>query len=404
MIIKNPSKFLGNEELYLKKVLNSDSWSATGGTWTEKLEEEFAKKFHSEYAIAFNSGTSTMHAALLAFGVKPGDEVISPSISVIMNASTTVHANAIPVFADVNEDTFTIDPFDIERKITKKTKAIMVVSVYGLPCNMDEITSIGNKYGIPVLEDNAECFLSTYKGKMTGTIGDMGSYSFEDSKHMSCGEGGMLITNDENLALKARKIGNHGFRNLKSGSGRIKQDMDVFQNPNFKRHDQIGWNYRLPEFNSAIALAQLERLEELIQYRVKTAEIFLDVISNCDYLVPQITPKGYTNSYWALGVKYTGEEVIGLSWQDFRKEYIKAGGDGFYGAWSVPYNEPVFKSGAFKNVNPDIYEKVSYKNTQCPIAEKIQKQLMVFKTNYRSIKYAEKKAKSLKGLIKKYKA
>jgi len=401
--MKNPSKFLGNELEYLKKVLHSDSWSATGGSWTEKLELEFAEKFESEYAIAFNSGTSTMHAALLAFGIEPGDEVISPALTVIMNTSSTIHANAVPVYADINPKTFSIDPSDIERKITPKTKAINVVSIYGLPCDMDRIMSLAKKHNLFVLEDNAECFLSRYKNKMAGTFGDMASYSFEDSKHLSCGEGGMLITDNENLALKARKVGNHGFKNLQSTSGRIKQDLNVFQNPMYKRHDTIGWNYRLPEFNSAIALAQLERLDQLVDYRVKTAEIFIDIMKECDFLIPQKTPKCCTNSYWALGVRYEGEKSIGLSWEDFRLEYIKAGGDGFYGAWSVPYLEPVMQDRNFVKLNPEIYNNIEFDKGICPNAEEIQKKLMVFKTNYRSLELAEQKADALKKIIMKYK-
>lgn len=401
--MKNPSKFLGNELKYLKKVLKSESWSATSGSWTEKLEVEFAKKFESKYAIAFNSGTSTMHAALLAFGIEPGDEVISPALTVIMNTSTTIHSNAVPVYADINPKTFSIDPVDIEKKITPKTKAINVVSIYGLPCDMDPIMDIAKKHSLFVLEDNAECFLSSYKSRMTGTLGDMGSYSFEDSKHLSCGEGGMLITNNEDLALKARKIGNHGFKNLQSTSGRIKQDLNVFQNPMYKRHDTIGWNYRLPEFNSAIAMAQLERLDELVEYRMKTAEIFIETMMECDYLIPQKTPRSCTNSYWALGVKYEGEKSIGLTWEKFRMEYIKAGGDGFYGAWSVPYLEPVMQKRNFVKLNPSVYGNIKYEIGMCPIAEEIQQKLMVFKTNYRSIEYAEKKANALKKVINKYK-
>ena len=258
--MKNPNKYDGNELKYIKQVLEAESWSATEGSWTGNLEKEFARKFSANHGIAFNSGTSTLHAALEAVGVRAGDEVISPAFTVIMNTSSTLHANAIPVYADVLEDRYTIDPEDIERKITPRTKAISIVSIYGLPCEMDEIMHISNKYGIPVIEDNAECFTSTYKGRPTGTIGHMASYSFENSKHMSCGEGGMLITNDENLAKLARKVGGHGFKNLQADEGRVKLDLDVFQNPNFKRHDALGWNYRLSEFLSAIALAQLENL------------------------------------------------------------------------------------------------------------------------------------------------
>jgi len=396
--MKNTNKYLGNELEYISKVLNSEQWSSTEGSWCGKLEREFANKFGMNHGIAFNSGTSTMHTALVALGIKPGDEVISPALSVIMNTSTTIHANAVPVYADILEDRFTIDPEDVERKITSKTKAIMIVSVYGLPCEMDEIMHISRKNGIPVIEDNAECFLSRYKGKMVGSFGNVSSYSFENSKHLSCGEGAMIITNDTELAIMCRKVGGHGFKNLQADEGRIKANLDVFQNPDYKRHDEIGWNYRLSEFLSAIALAQLERLDELVKMRKESAEIFLDVINDYDFLVPQFTPDYSDNSYWALGVKYE-QDKTGISWYDFRKVYVDNGGDGIYGAWSVPYLEPVMSDGNFRKRFPKIYENVSYAKGSCPMAEEVQSKLMVFKTNYRNLELAQEKANILRNTI-----
>jgi len=397
----NPIKYLGNELEYLKKVLEGETWSATEGSWNNALEKAFAEKFNARYAVALNSGTSTLHAALIAAGVEPGDEVISPAITVIMNTSSTIHANAIPVYADVNPETFTVDPTDIERKITKKTKAIQVVAVYGLPCDMDPIMEIAKEHNIVVIEDNAECFLSTYKGKLTGTIGHMASYSFENSKHISCGEGGVVITNNEKYAEIVRKVGGHGFKNLRAEEGRIKLNQDVFQNPNYKRHDEIGWNYRMPEFNAAIALAQLERLDYLVEMRVKAANMLIEVMSTCDYLKPQKTPTGYTNSYWSLGVVYNGFESIGVTWEEFRKAYINEGGDGFYGAWSVPYLEPVIAERKFVKRCPEIYKNINYEQGLCPVAERIQPQIMQFKTNYRAPEIIEKKAESLLKTIRK---
>ena len=397
--MQNPNKFLGNELQYIKKVLNAESWASTGGSWTGKLEQSFAEKFESKYAIAFNSGTSTMHAALLALGVKPGDEVISPALSVIMNTSTTIHAHAIPVYADIDPLTFTIDPDDIERKITNKTKAIMVVSVYGLSADMDRIMDISRKYNLPVIEDNAECFLGYYKNKLVGTFGEVSSYSFEDSKHISCGEGGILTTDNEHVAEICRKVGNHGFKNLSAKEGRVKLDLDVFQSPNFKRHDLIGWNYRLSEFSSAIALAQLERIDELVDMRIETAKIFMDRMEGVDYLTPQMSKYDAKNSFWALAVKYDGHDKRGLSWEDFRKRYIELGGDGFYGAWSVPYLEPVISNRKFVDINPDLYQSINYVKGLCPVAEDIQQKLMIFKTNYRDLDLAKNKADILQKLI-----
>jgi len=398
----NPSKYLGNEIEYLKKVLQGESWSATGGNWTNNLEREFSKRFGAKYAVALNSGTSTLHAALEAAGVGPGDEVISPAITVIMDSTATFHANAIPVYADVNPKTFTMDPEDVAKKITKKTKAIIPVAVYGLSPDMDPIVDLAKKHNLVVIEDNAQAVLSYYKNKLLGTIGHMASFSFENTKHISCGEGGMIITNNEKYAESVRKIGGHGFKNLRAEEGRVRLNHDVFQDPDYKRHDVLGWNYRLSEFNSAVALAQLERVDELVELRKRSAAIFMNVMSMCDYLTPQETPANYVNSYYTLGVVYDGLDKIGVSWRDFRKSYIDEGGDGIYGAWSVPYLEPMVAERQFVKRCPWVYETVSYTKGLCPVAERIQPRIMQFKTNYRDIEVAEKKAKILEAIIKRY--
>lgn len=387
------TKYFGNEASYIDKVLNSEEWSATSGNWNNTLEKEFSKRFDTKYAISFNSGTSTIHAALKAVGVNSGDEVISPALTVIMDTTATFHANAIPVYADVNPQTFIIDVNDIERKITPKTKAIIVVTLYGLSVDMDPIMKLARKHNIAVIEDNAQCVSNKFSG-------DFASFSFENTKHISCGEGGMLITNNEIYAERARKIGGHGFKNLRAVEGRVRLDKDVFQDPNYKRHDVLGWNYRLSEFNAAIALAQLENLNVLTNLRVESANMFMDVMNECDYLIPQVTPKGQCNSYYTLGVIYNGEEKIGVSWKDFRAEYVKRGGDGIYGAWSVPYLEPMMSERTFVSHYPEIYKDISYKQGICPIAEAIQPKLMQFKTNYKDVEVVKEKVKYLKDTIK----
>jgi perosamine synthetase len=401
--LNNPSKYLGNELEYLKKVLQAESWSATGGSWTQTLEKEFAKKVGVEFGVAMNSGTATLHAALEAGGVGPGDEVISPALTVIMDSTATFHANAIPVYCDVVEETYNMDPKDLESKITPRTKAIIPVSLYGLPCDMDPIMAIAKKHNLIVIEDNAQTILSTYKGRQTGTIGHMASYSFENTKHISCGEGGMILTNDEKLAENVRKIGGHGFKNLRASEGRIRLNQDVFQNPNYKRHDMLGWNYRMPEFNAAVAMAQLERIDFLVDMRIKSARLLMEVMATCDFLKPQKTPSDCTHSYYTLGVTFEGQASLGISWEEFRLEYLRQGGDGIYGAWSVPYLEPMIATRQFASRAPDIYKNVSYKEGLCPVAERVQKKLMQFKTNYRDMTLLEKKVDSLHKTIKKFK-
>jgi perosamine synthetase len=400
--LENPSKYLGNELKYIQKVLQSESWSGTSGNWNQTLEIAFAEKIGTRYAVALNSGTATLHAGLVAGGVGPGDEVISPGLTVMMDTTATLHANAIPVYADIDPDTFNIDPQDIARKITPKTKAILPVSIYGLSPDMDPIMALAKQHNLLVIEDNAQSLLNTYKGKSVGTIGHMSSYSFENTKHLSCGEGGILLTNDEKLAEMARKIGGHGFKNLKAEEGRIRLNSDVFQHPDYKRHDELGWNYRLPEFNAAIVLAQLERAEELVNLRIQSANLFIEIMNETDYLIPQKIPEGYTHSYYTLGVRYCGENSIGVSWQNFRKAYVDAGGDGIYGAWSVPYLEPLMTDRKYIKRCPCDYDKLVYGLGLCPIAEKVQRELMQFKTNYRDLQFAEIKAEILRKVIKQF--
>lgn len=401
-MIVNPKKYIGNELEYLKKVLDGESWSATGGSWTIGLERAFSSRIGTKHGVAFNSGTSTLHAALEAVGVGAGDQVISPALTVIMDTSATFHANAIPVYCDVDEKTFNMDPTKLESLISDRTKAIIAVALYGLSPDYDKIIEIAKKHSIPVIEDNAQAILSMYKGKTLGTIGDVASFSFENTKHISCGEGGMILTDNEEIAEKCRKLGGHGFKNLSADDGRVRLNSNMFQNPSYKRHDALGWNYRMPEFTAAVAYAQLERVDELVQLRKDSAKLFIEVMDGCDFLVPQFTPEGYENTYYSLGVRYLGEEQLGVSWADFRKKYIEMGGDGYYGCWSVPYLEPVITNRVFARRLPDIYKDVYYEEGLCPVAERIQKQIMQIKTNYRNMDLAKQKADVLYKLIREY--
>jgi perosamine synthetase len=373
-------RFGGNELKYLAKVLEGEHLTATSGSWTHELEQQFAKKMGSKYAIAFNSGTSTLHAALVAVGVKRGDKVIVPALGPIMTSAAVIHASAIPVFADVQESTFNIDPADVARKMAPDVKAIIGVHLYGLPCDMDALKS----FGVPVIEDCAQALLATYKGKYAGTIGAFGSFSFENSKHISCGEGGMLITDDENLALLARRIGGHGFIGLTAESGRVKGDKEIFQSPSYKRHAKIGWNYRMSELQAAVALAQLERVDELVKARMKSGELLAQAaFAHEDIDMQEIED----NSYWSFAMQYFGD------CKDFRERFIKAGGHPFYGAWSCPFDEPAFAG----IIDSRIGDRPHPAN--CPVAERIQPQIMQFKTSWLDIDDARKQAVILKGVL-----
>jgi len=391
-------KYTGNELKYLKMVL--DGHPAEHGTWCKTLEKKFSDFFECKYAIAMNSGTATLHAALEALGVGAGDEVITPALTVIMDTSTIIQCNAIPVYADVDPETFVIDPEDIERKITPSTKAIIVVTLYGAVCDMGRINEISEKYNIPVIEDHAQCLLSQHKGNRVGVSNSFSSWSFENAKQMSCGEGGILLTNDENLAMSARKVAGHGYKNLSADGGKIKfSNQYDFQDPDFERHDSLGWNYRLSEFSAAIALAQFEDLEKKIEMRKSVANLFLQAIGECDYLTPQKVLYNSVHSYYTLGVRYDGDTHMGVIWQEFRDKYVELGGDGYYAAWKNPYLEPLMYNREYVKRYPEIYSNVSYQKGICPVAEELQPRLMQIKTNYRNLGIAKNKAAALRKTI-----
>ncbi|PJE51053.1 MAG: histidine kinase [Candidatus Yanofskybacteria bacterium CG10_big_fil_rev_8_21_14_0_10_36_16] len=401
-------RFRGNELRYVKEVLDSGFGSSTSGNMNQRLESEFTKRFGVKYAITSTSGTTTLNQALTAFGVGPGDEVIVPSITVVSCAFAVLYNRAKPVFADVDPDTFLMDPKDVERKITKKTKAIMPVHLYGQVCDMDAIMKIAKKYNLYVLEDCAQCYLGTdEKGRIGGTIGDVGSFSFENSKHLSTGDGGILITNNEKFAERMRKFGCLGYKNVKAVNGQVRKGKDSFQDPKYERHDSLGWNHRLPEVAAAVGLAQLEKIDYLVSKRREIAQKYLKAIkeTKCDWLIPQKVPKGYNNSYWTLAIRYEGEEKLGVSWYDFRKKFMEFGGDGIYASWVPLYKEPVIKmlnrSGKyFPGFNLKDKELIGFANNiKCPNTEKIQPQLMQFTTNQGIEKDMKKQVNALKKAI-----
>jgi perosamine synthetase len=363
-------RFEGNERKYLDETLLTGFSAGASGTMNERLEQSFAAKHGQKFAITANSGTSTLHMALYAFGVGPGDEVIIPALTVAMCGFAVCQCGATPVYADVKEDTFLMDPVDVEKTITKKTKAIMPVHIYGLMCDMEAIMAIAKRHNLHVVEDCAQCFLAKDdKGSVCGTVGHVGSWSFENSKHLSTGDGGIVTTDDEAIALKMRQFGGVGFQNLTATRGKVRIDRDKFQNPDWERHNIIAYNYRLPELCAAVGLAQLERLEHFVELRQKMGDCYTSAImeSGSDILVPQKIPAGYVHSYYTYGALFNGGKY-GVKWQEFRKKYIEFGGDGIYAAWQTVNNEPAFKDN-----------KIGWGTVS--VAEKLQKNMMQFTTN-----------------------
>ena len=392
-------KRIGDKERqYVTEVLDGGFRSSMGYKMTRRLEEAFAEKFESKYAIAFCNGTATLHIALEAAGVGLGDEVIVPPLTMSSTTFGVLHANATPVFADVDPDTFVISAESIEKCITPRTKAIIVVSLFGLAPDFDKINAIAKKHNLAVIEDDAQCFLGRYKGKMVGTLGDISSFSFQSSKHMTSGEGGMLITQDEELADKIRKYSCLGYASVGTKKGKISKT-DI-QDPDYCRHISLGWNYRMSDVCSAVALGQVEHLDELVDMRKKSAKIFAEAIEGNGLLVSQKTGPEYENAYWAFVTKIADPDV---DWRAFRDKYLELGGDGIYAAWKLTYQEPFFRNMTFLRREGLLNEGVNYNDGICPVAEALQPRLLQFKTNYYDLEVAKVKADLLAKTIKYFK-
>jgi len=379
------------DELELEYVKEAIDTGLTG-VMTKRFEARFAEKFDSKYAIAVNSGTSALHAALLALGIGPGDEVIVPPLTFIATTYAVLYVGAIPVFADINSETFNIDPGLIEEKITHRTKAIVTVSLYGLPPEMNSIMDIAKRYKLRVLEDNAQCVLGKYENKIAGTIGDISIFSLQRSKHLTTGDGGVIITSDESLAEKCRKFADLGYRTLTAKSITNEDIKEKIQQPDFKRHDLIGYNFRMPEVCAAMGLAQLDKIDDLIQKRIKIAKLYIAAVKDCKWLTSQSVASNIRHSYWAFTLKLDTDN-FNISWQSFRECFMKNGGKSFYGAWKLSYLEPSLLGMEFSNIN------ITYKEGLCPVAESIQPKLIQLKTNFESIKTAEQQALILSETI-----
>lgn len=384
-IMKKSLRITTKESMYLEDVLRNGFPGSSEISYVKKLEELFAEKFQSEFAISFCNGTATLHAALHAAGIQPGDEVVVPPLTMASTSLAVLHQGAIPVFADIDPETFTISPESVKERISSRTKAIIPVSIYGLSPDMDPIMKIAEERKLTVIEDNAQCFLGKYKEKIVGSIGHMASFSFQNSKHITCGEGGIVITSDEKSAERIRRFSSLGYGLVAAKPGASKIDKKSLVRPDFKRHTDFGYNYRLSELCAAVAYAQLERLEEFVSWRERCAHAFEEVINSCSWLKAQMTPYGYKHTYWAYTIRLDNEAV---NWQDFYDQFAGFGGEGFYGAWSLTYLEPYF-------------EKIGLGvKGLCPTAEKIQPYLIQLKTNYMKEEDIKKQAEALNKTIR----
>ena len=273
----------GNEKKYVDECLDS-TWISSKGKFGQKFEEEFSKYIDIKCATTVSNGTVALHLTLLALGISNGDEVIVPTLTYIASVNSISYTGATPVFVDSLKDTWQMDPKDIEIKITPRTKAIMVVHLYGHPCKMEEICRIAKKNNLFIIEDCAESFGSKYSGKYVGTFGDIAAFSFFGNKTVTTGEGGMVATNDKVLHERVVHFKGQG----------LAEHREYW-------HDVIGYNYRMTNICAAIGLAQLERADNIIEKKRKIAKWYQEYLKDLPVVCP-IEAANAISTYWIYNI------------------------------------------------------------------------------------------------------
>lgn len=326
--IANP--IIGDEEIEaVTEVLKSGMLAQ--GAVVEEFQEKFAQYCEAKYGIATSSGTTALHTALVACGVEPGDEVITTPFTFAATSNSVLYSGAKPVYADIDEKTFNLDPEKIEEKITDKTKAILPVHLYGQPADLNPMLELAEKYDLKVIEDAAQAHGSTYHGKKIGSIGDAGCFSFYPTKNMTTGEGGMVTTNDEELAEKASMIRAHGES---------------------KRYEQslLGYNYRMTNIGASIGLVQLKNIEKFNEKRNENAKYLSDGMNSIDGITTPIIDDNVTHVFHQYTIQVSKDRD---AFKDFLTE--KGIGTGVHYP-IVLYKQPYYQSMGITG--------------NCPVAEK----------------------------------
>lgn len=324
--------------------------SFLGGPYVKKLEGMIRDYFKVRFAITVNSATAGLHCALAALNLKSDDEVIVPPYTMSATVSAVLMAGATPVFADICDDDFCLDPVQVEKAVTKHTKAIMVVHLFGCPAKMDKIKAIAKKYKLALFEDCAQAPGALYKKQYVGTIGDAGIFSFNQHKTITTGEGGFIITNDDKLALKMQLIRNHGEAVIE-GMGLDDSFAHIF-----------GYNYRMTELEAAVGAAQFPRLDKLNSHRIELAEYLKKQLSQFKGLTFHKSGKGTKEVYFLLAIKVDPRQ-LGIT-RDQLVDALNAEGIPFGKGYVKPlYLLPVFQKNAHK--------KNRYKPGICPVVERL---------------------------------
>ena len=326
-------------------------------------EQLFLEYHNTKYAVAFNSATAALHAAVVACGVQPGEEVITTPYTFTSSATCALMNNAIPVFADVKPDTFNINPAEIEKNISPLTKAIIPVHLFGASADMDEIMNVAKKNNLKVIEDCAQAPGAKYKNKLVGTIGDCGIFSLTENKNITSGEGGVLITDNEEIAEICRLIRNHGEAVIASQKKRTYKSLI------------LGYNYRMTEVDAAIGVEQFKKLDYFNKERNKLANYLTKGLMKFDGLsVPEVSEGDY-HAYYIYAILYD-EEKTGIE-RNLFVEALNAEGIPF----GAGYVKPLYYSPIYHENKPFIYKyyqgNADYSPGLCPVTEKLHNKELI---------------------------
>tara|TARA_B100001123_G_scaffold448026_1_gene607513 strand:+ start:1142 stop:2266 length:1125 start_codon:yes stop_codon:yes gene_type:complete len=343
----NEPYLFGNEKKYLLKCLK-DGYISSSGKFVKKFEEKFAKRVNRKFAISVSNGTAALQLAFEALNIKKKEEVILPSFTIISCVLPVIRSGAIPVLVDSDPNTWNMDVSKIEKKITSRTRAIIAPHIYGLPIDMDPLLKIAQKYKLKVIEDAAEVLGLKYKNKECGSFGDVSTFSFYANKHVTTGEGGMIVTNNPQIAEKCKSLRNLCFNNKKR----------------FVHYD-LGWNYRFTNMQAAVGIAQLEKLNQFILKKRKIGKIYNKGLSKIKaFNIPLERKKYAQNIYWVYGIVIKKNSTISLD--ILMRKLKKYGVDTRNFFWPL-HKQPILKKmGFFKNIKLPVAEHLSKNGLYIP--------------------------------------
>ncbi|EFQ24232.1 DegT/DnrJ/EryC1/StrS aminotransferase [Aminomonas paucivorans DSM 12260] len=292
------------EKEYLCRCVD-ENYVSTVGPFVGEFEERFAAYVGCARAVSVQSGTAALHVALMVSGVGPGDEVICPALTFVATANPILYVGAVPVFVDVDPETWTLDPRGVERAITPRTKAVLPVHLYGVPCAMDELGELARRHGLTVIEDATESLGATYQGRMTGTFGHLGCFSFNGNKVLTTGGGGMIVTDDDELG------------------GRIKHLVNQARDPQKGFwHTGLGWNYRMTNLEAALGLAQLQRLPGFLEKKRDFVGAYREILDDLPQVRFQQAPEGSLPSWWLPSVTLEGTASVSSAQEALRERGV----------------------------------------------------------------------------------